>query len=183
MAAAPGSGFAASSLRRARRVVGDDGFPAPRAQVALALRQRLVVRVDPPDVRRFRARRGQQAVAHPQLHLAHHPQVVVEQQIERLVDRSGLRVLDGQQAEGGAAVLDGPEDILEGRAGEGAHLRAEVLEDRLLRVRAGLSLERDGVEHLDAAACRCSRGASCGGGSSGVNSVPMSGRSWTASRR
>ncbi len=107
--------------------------------------------------------RREQAMTHAELDFADHAQVVVEQQVEGLVDRTGQRILDRQQAHRGPALFDGGEDVLEAVAGQRVDLRAEVLEDRLLRVRARLALigDRDGAAAVDAD--RSARGRDGGG--------------------
>ena len=78
------------------------------------------------------------------------PQVEVHEQVVGLVDAAGLRVLHGQHAVGGLARLDRGKQVLERLARQRRHLISEVLEDRLLAVRAVLALERDLARHLGA---------------------------------
>ena len=96
------------------------------------------------------ARQRHERVLHSQYGLAVDAQVKVHEQIIRLVDAAGLRVLHRQHAVRGLARLDRGKQILERLARQRRHGVAEVLEDGLLAVRAVLALERDLARHLGA---------------------------------
>ena len=68
--------------------------PLERAQKPLALRQRLRMRVDPPQAVERRAGQRQQVVHDRQLHLADDRQLVRQQQVVVAVDAAADRVLD-----------------------------------------------------------------------------------------
>jgi len=92
-------------LYAARRVVEGIGLHARmRGDKAAALRQRHRVRKYSVNVRRRSAGDGNQVVMDAQHRLAHHLNVVFQQQVEVFGDRSGQAVFDGNYRAVGPAV-------------------------------------------------------------------------------
>ena len=81
--------------------------------------------------------------AHPIEVLAHHRQVVLQEQVVIAVDTARQRVFDRDQAALALAADDAREDPLERFARDRRVLGTEMLEHRGFRIRAGLTLECD----------------------------------------
>jgi len=122
-------------------------------QPALALRQRLRMRVDGLDARQG-VGLAQQVVAHQQAGLAHHLQRCVEEQVERARHHPFGRVLDRHHSELGAARRGGTEHLVDAAAGDAFDAGAEILEGGLLAESAGRAQEGDPLRRFERPAGR-----------------------------
>ena len=96
--------------RRTGRVVRGDRFDAVAHEELLGLRERLPVRVRALDALEARALRREERVVHADDRLPHDlHEVARAEEVVGLVDRSGLRVLDGDDREVGLTARDARE--------------------------------------------------------------------------
>ena len=99
-----------------------------------------------PDIRQLRALQGHQLEADRQVILAGDVELGGGQQIVNVADPARDRVLDRDHGEGGFALLDGDETVLEGAAGHGLMGRKGLAAGNV-RVRARFALIGNFLAH------------------------------------
>ena len=131
-------------LRRAGRVeVGDGPQGRTRAEEVAALRERLWMGADVPEVLQPGPAACQERMLDPEGDLSRDGQAVPKEEIVVLMDASGEGVLDRDDAVRGATPLNGGEDIVEGFARKRCGLRAKEGARSDFAVGSGNSLEGD----------------------------------------
>ena len=142
--------FVGHHLGAAGGVVGGDDVDAlQRPQKPLALRQRLRVRVDPPQPLDRRPRQSEQLVDDRQLDLGLNRQLVRDQQVVVAMNTAPNRVLNRQNPVVGLPALDGGKHVLEALARQRLRIGGDAPPGRLAE-RARLPL----IGHLHKASLK-----------------------------
>ena len=131
---------------RAGGIGGRHRLDSMLAQEVAALAETHDVRARFPDIRQLRAFQGHQLEADRQVILAGDVELGGGQQIVNVADPARDRVLDRDHGEGGFALLDGDETVLEGAAGHGLMGRKGLAAGNV-RVRARFALIGNFLAH------------------------------------